>query len=239
MNKFFKITIFQFFFSVIALASSCPEQLVRIMSHPQAGELLVANNVLITGENYLYNHISMLKAMKINQRIIDDMAQNKEVLSLGEGYSGLVPWLRQNGINAWGLDLWYDSEATIRNINHPNVPLLLNYIRNHAAYLISADARNTRLPSNSFDYILSHMLINNLPAEDVRSVLLESIRLLKPGGSARFFGFENHVELVEEIISSEIHTIDQYTIRRGVTRVEYAGQTTGHSDYLLIFTKRQ
>lgn len=54
----------------------------------------------------------------------------------------------------------------------------------HASYLLlQADALHLPLPSDSFDLVTNSYMLDLLPVEDIREVLSEFKRVLKPGGS--------------------------------------------------------
>jgi ubiquinone/menaquinone biosynthesis C-methylase UbiE len=54
----------------------------------------------------------------------------------------------------------------------------------HTSYaLLQADARHLPLPSESFDLVTNSYMLDLLPVEDIRSVLSEFKRVLKPGGT--------------------------------------------------------
>jgi|GEM_PF-4607625 len=118
---------------------------------------------------------------------------DQPVLSLGEGYSGLVPFLRQRGIRAYGLDLWYD----------PAIPLPANavgrrfmdeYRHRHQDILITGDATDLRrvrsrdfrtLADDSFAMVVSHILFEYLERVDQVRLLKEALRVTRPGGTVR------------------------------------------------------
>jgi len=49
-------------------------------------------------------------------------------------------------------------------------------------YLAPADARRTKLAPKSVDVVFSNNVLEHVPAEDIRGMLRESVRILRPGG---------------------------------------------------------
>jgi ubiquinone/menaquinone biosynthesis C-methylase UbiE len=53
---------------------------------------------------------------------------------------------------------------------------------NTSHLLLQADARHLPLPDESFDVVTNSYMLDLLPVEDIRHVLSEYVRVLKPGG---------------------------------------------------------
>ena len=49
-------------------------------------------------------------------------------------------------------------------------------------YIMSCDARNTKLPDASFDYVVSSNVLEHIPSDVIEGIVTESRRILKPGG---------------------------------------------------------
>lgn len=144
----------------------------------------VANGVVITGEK-TYKLPSVLRNLGIASRAEREAFRNKEILSLGEGISGLTPFLREGGLDAKGLDLWYHSSDLPQG---EAWKAMREYQEAYGAHLIRGDARDLRsvIPDASVDLVLCHMLLNNFVKQsDENKALAEIVRILKPGGSAR------------------------------------------------------
>ena len=83
------------------------------------------------------------------------------------------------GVNSHGLTVGLDisrkmlAEATTKAHRSGHKPYLL----------LQADARHLPLPGDSFDLVTNSYMLDLLPVEDIRKVLSEFKRVLKPGGS--------------------------------------------------------
>ena len=112
-------------------------------------------------------------------------------LSIGEGWSGLLPALRSHGADAVAVDLWYGARA---------FPLfrtgreLSEYVDRQRSCLIAASGHALPFADDSFDLVLSHFLLHHLridayagdpdPKTPAVLFLKEAGRVLKPGGRA-------------------------------------------------------
>jgi len=123
--------------------------------------------------------------------------RGKKILSLGEGYSGLVPFLNRHKIHAFGLDLWYDE-----NIEIPKPTLGLQFMQTYRKRfkdsLITSDATRMRdIPDKTYDMVVSHFLFEYLDKSLQTKMLEESLRVLKPGGLLRYAFHANPSLLLE------------------------------------------
>lgn len=109
-----------------------------------------------------------------------------KILSLGEGFGDLVPYLRKNGADAYGLDLWYDPTTPIP-ANAMTSSFMRKYRDKYQQCLIEGDATNLcGFSTDKFDMVLSHKLLTHLNPKQQGDMIRESIRVLKPGGTLRF-----------------------------------------------------
>lgn len=129
--------------------------------------------------------------------------KGKKVLSLGEGYSGFTPFLRNQGIEAYGLDLWYAAD-TSQIKDAIGGEFMHAYREAHGDYLIAGDATNLRsvrgkgitsIEDNTFDMVTSHMMIGYLTEAAQFQMIQEAIRVVKPGGEVRIAFFEGDFSL--------------------------------------------
>jgi ubiquinone/menaquinone biosynthesis C-methylase UbiE len=51
-----------------------------------------------------------------------------------------------------------------------------------AVHFAQQDAEHTKFPDASFDLIVSHILVHEMPAQAIRNLMAECHRLLRPGG---------------------------------------------------------
>lgn len=175
-----------------AEALSIRECVVRVSKFLGFGDLPILNNPeleygAITGSDF-HPRESLLESLGLPEIQVEALA-GRSVLSLGEGYSDLVPYLIWIGVKAQGLDLWYHKKSYPKtNLGR----LMEGYNKRFGQYLIQGDARDTGLPPNSYDFVISANLVDNLKKfEDKVSVLDEAIRLAKVGGQVRILGFKS------------------------------------------------
>ncbi|MBN2431507.1 MAG: class I SAM-dependent methyltransferase [Acidobacteria bacterium] len=118
---------------------------------------------------------------------------DQPILSLGEGYSGLVPFLRRLDIRAYGLDLWYDPAVPLPD-NAVGRRFMDEYRRRHQDILITGDATDLRrvrsrdfqtLADDTFAMVVSHILFEYLERADQVRMLREALRVTRPGGTVR------------------------------------------------------
>ncbi len=134
-----------------------------------------------------------------------DSLKGKKVLSLGEGSSGLMPFMRNHGIDAYGLDLVYDQEISNIESDVYGIEFLKSYIKKYKQFLFSGDATNLYeaeplgTPSVSlknsevFDMVVSHMLFSYLDSEGMVKMITGGLRALKKGGTLRY-AFYNPID---------------------------------------------
>lgn len=145
-------------------------------------QYVFANGVAVTGE-FLYPLPLILKNLSITREVLQ-LYKHGNVLTLGEGFSGLLPLLFYHEVQAQALDLWYHAKNIPSNASGLEMQ---RYIREYGDHLIQGDATQMPLPSESFEFVVSHMLLNNMPAATQFRVINEVVRILKPGGEARLF----------------------------------------------------
>lgn len=69
-------------------------------------------------------------------------------------------------------------------------------------YLAPCDARSTKLPASSVDFVTSTATLEHIPAPDIELVLLECHRLLKEDGGASFIiDYQDHYSYFDRNIS--------------------------------------
>lgn len=159
----------------------------------QSGSYLWVNDILITGEEVLYKTVDIVDSLMIEPyHLIKWRANGAKTLSLGEGFSGLVPFLLSQGVEVKGLDLWYHALEDLPAQNN-TVRLMREYTRNYGKHLIQGSASEIPLEDNSVDVILSHQLLNNLDQRTSREVINEAIRVIRPNeGEIRLVGLNQY-----------------------------------------------
>ena len=152
-----------------------------------ANDYVMANQVPITGGFVFPDHI-VLADLNLTQADLASRFKGKSVVSVGEGVSGLLPLLLQNGVSARGLDLWYGSDNFPSNFSGK---LMREYKEKYHDFLIPGDAQNMPFESGSVDVVLSHLLLNNIENIEIqKKILSEIIRVLKVSGEARIYGLD-------------------------------------------------
>lgn len=184
--------------------------------------VVFANKVLVTGEGYYHNLPGIKEALQITQQDLMGW-QDKKVLSLGEGYSDLVPFLVSRGIDAKALDIWYGVESFPDNLMGQKMQ---SYVQKYGDYLIPADARSIPLPDHSVDVILEHQLISHASIQSLFMIMSEIKRVLRPGGQARLFEIRDH-----QVIPLEAYLKQHF---RGLYQWEFnvVSETMDQADFI-------
>ncbi|MDD0853365.1 class I SAM-dependent methyltransferase [Halobacteriovorax sp. GB3] len=184
----------------------------------QSGSYLWVNDILVTGEEVLYKTEDIIDSLMIEPyHLIKWRANGTRTLSLGEGFSGLVPFLLSQGIEVKGLDLWYHAMDDLP-ANNNTVRLMREYTRNYGKHLIQGSATDIPIEDNSIDIIMAHQLLNNLDERTSREVINEAIRVIRP--------IEGHIRLV----GLKQHSIDylQRLQTQGRIDVKFKSVSTNH-----------
>ena len=151
------------------------------------------SRIPITGVDR-YPTDKILSALGIDRSAVKALANKHPypIASIGEGYSNLVPTMLSWGVDAIGIDLWYDSPIS-KEIDAPTRKKMLDYIAVNRKHLISGSALALPLPDNSTGLVLSHMVFPHLSKPEQFKSILEIIRVLRPGGEARVASFSKYV----------------------------------------------
>lgn len=159
------------------------------------------------------------KNLDLTTEILQNLKRKKlKVLSLGEGFSQLLPTLLSNGIAAQGLDIWYHSKNIPQNKTLVTKEMQ-NYQDGHAPKLIRGSALDIPMKSESIDFVVSHNLTYYLHIAEQLRVLTETIRVLSVGGEARILlvhnrkQTENRTLILFKTISDFIDKNYQQTIQ--------------------------
>lgn len=144
-----------------------------------------ANGVKVTGES-IYPLQTVLNNLNLTSSEIEQL-KPKEVLLVAEGFSGLLPYFLKHGcLGVQAVDLWYHQT----DIPHEGDGLRMReYIATHGRYLIQGDVFNLPFANDSKDAVLSHLLVHHFPEAYYEEMTLEMLRVLRPGGVARIYGY--------------------------------------------------
>ena len=77
---------------------------------------IYVNGIAVTGE-FVYPLDLVLKNLKLENPKTSPPLDGKKVVSLGEGASGLLPYLNKQGALGKGVDLWYQSDEIPQNFS--------------------------------------------------------------------------------------------------------------------------
>jgi len=109
-------------------------------------------------KNWRYYPIYVAKMARV-RKILGQLPADARIVDLGCGEGILVEELREQGRNAVGVDLNYESEAVLKD-----------------------DITGTQLDAGSFDVVLCLDVLEHLQFEDQIKAIAEISRLLRPGG---------------------------------------------------------
>ncbi len=165
----------------ILTSQSLPAEVLR-----SSGEKVYASEtdarILVTGGT-AYPLDVIYKNMGLDSESVLQL-KGKRVVSVGEGYSDLLPDLLSKDVAAFGMDLWYDQKEFPNNETGKRMK---TYVEKYSAQLITASCANvpTKL-YGTMDLVLMHQLLNNLSEDDRQRCAQESVAMVRPGGRAVF-----------------------------------------------------
>ena len=104
--------------------------------------------------------------------------KGKQILSLGEGESGLVPLLVKKGVDAYGIDIAdeYKDKSKMK---------LPEEFKKRLMYADATNFAGSELAMVSFDHVVSTCLFCCLDETCTVKALTQSVKSLKPGGTSR------------------------------------------------------
>jgi hypothetical protein len=179
---------------------------------------------------------SPLALIESNLRIRAGHYDGKDVLSLGEGVSGLLPALVEAGANPMALDTWYFSDK------FPQTEFgreMQAYQTRNAKYLVRGDANNfpsnPKLAGKKFDLIVSHKLVNNLTTPEAAYLIANVAQSLKAGGEGRLYGYTEQ-QLNDIIFPSVIPQLLKHGIKIDVEAF-VSPTETGNANRLLVIRR--
>ena len=81
--------------------------------------------------------------------------RHQTALSVAEGVSGLVPFLRQRQIEAYGLDIWYNRLAKLPRLKNARIGnKMRSYVGANGDHLITGDGfAMPQIPNGTFDWV--------------------------------------------------------------------------------------
>lgn len=206
-------------------------------------QIVTAGGVMVTGGHH-YPLPVILQHLKLDHAQIGNL-RGKTILSVAEGFSDLLPHLLRSGADAWAVDLIYGSKDIPDSAYGPTIK---NYIKNWGDRLVPGDAVALPIESSSVDVLLSHKFVNNISKMKSLLFVKEAIRVLKPGGEARIFGFSDRAEdgagfsdatiqSAQEYIQSSYGNSVQVEVKKEVIRYSQNRKPHDYTFYLLIIRK--
>ncbi len=178
-----------------------------------------ADHIFVTGEAD-YPLLEVLKALELTPQTIERLKKSRQVVSIAEGLSGLLPYLLDHQVKTIGVDLWY------RESRYPDTPhgrRLKAYNDKYGQHLRRGDARHLEFADESIDVVLSHKFVNNLHIADTLRVFSEMVRILSIGGEAR----------ISDVYKKTFYLIEKFSLEHFGTAV-----SLNWSNDLLIVRKQ-
>ncbi len=127
----------------------------------------------------VYDLWTTLFESKGRARVVDIVASRKAERILEVAVGPGIAFAEILGVNSHGLTVGLDISRKMLSRAAAKAGR-----SEHASYvLLQADALHLPLPSDSFDLVTNSYMLDLLPVEDIREVLSEFKRVLKPGGS--------------------------------------------------------
>lgn len=163
---------------------------VRLNPHGQ----VLANGVRVTGESK-YPLLFVLTNLGLTESLLKSLPPDASIVSVGEGTSGLGPYLAARFPNTRFLDVWYNSQ------NLP--PEMAAFVEKYKKYLLAGSSTLIPLPDRSQDLVVSHRLLNNFYDNEWAQYksLDEMVRVLKKDGLALVeFVKLNYASQVEKLV---------------------------------------
>ncbi|MEZ4704968.1 MAG: class I SAM-dependent methyltransferase [Bdellovibrionota bacterium] len=152
--------------------------------------------------------------------------QNGVVLDLGAGISDLPSKLREIGYQGYAIDPLYSvkpsqvsnpSASELAAISADESSMGVTFLRKdryetfldeNRSWSVASSARDIPFQDGSVDLVLAHGLLNNLSPQQSMEVIVEGLRVLKPGGQMRV-----HLNTVGDLIPFD--QLSRYGIRLG------------------------
>lgn len=149
-------------------------------------QYVAVDQVTVTGTKFQ----TIQNNLALNPRLLNEMAKpGRSVLTVGEGISELLPTLIEIQIPTQALDIWYHSKIpyieTAPYTQHQGLKAMAEFQKKYSPYLIRGSALDMPLENETKDFILSHLLANNLHIGEQLRFFSETVRVLKVGGQAR------------------------------------------------------
>lgn len=212
---------------------ACPELLGKVQIESYKDDLVKVNGVGLTGD-FIYPVEMVVHNLGLSAEDLKAF-YSAEALSLGEGVSGLIPFLQRHGLQAKGLDLWY-SESTFPE--NTTGKIMKDYLETYGDSLVTGDARKTSFPDGKFELVLSHLLINNMDFESQLRIIDEALRITQSKGQIRIFGFnESEAEVVGLFLDHYYSGKIKYHFDKKFWDHNYQGVTSKKSGMLLVIQK--
>lgn len=223
--------------SVTASAHSsvqrCEDLLHALKFEPIGQDFIKVNGVAITGD-FIYGLDMVIHDLELDAKTLREF-KGRNVLSVGEGVSGLLPFLLKEGLHARGLDLWYGAGEFANNFAGR---LMRDYVAKYGAYLIQGDGRKMPVADHSVDLVVSHLVVNNVSLELQKDLIRDAIRVAKRGGQVRIFGFvDEDMEQITPFLKAEFGSQITFSTAAKSFKFKFRGNATDHQGLLLTIDK--
>lgn len=176
---------------------ACWRRLVPGVELAVVGDAVLYRGAPITGESIYPTELVLSNLGLTAQSVVE--LRGKKVLSLGEGFSGLLPYLREFGVEARAQDVWYKQKVFADNWIGQQ---MRQYVVENGKHLLAGDStKRIPLPARSQDLVVSHMLVNNLSLLRGMYVVNQAFHVTRSGGEVRIFGFNpEHAAKIESVL---------------------------------------
>jgi arsenite methyltransferase len=177
--------------------------------------ILAVTGVYLSGMGLLMLFWSRIKKIQDREGLLDrlGLTEDAQVLDVGCGRGLLLigAALRLRRGKATGIDIWSNvdqgqnaPEATTENARRAGV--------SDRVAVETGDMRRLPYADASFDAVMSHWVVHNLPAEaDRRATIDEMIRVLKPGGRLLIADIANHAAYHAQMEARGLRPVDTIT----------------------------
>lgn len=207
-----------------------------VVVRPNAEGLMLANGVRVTGESK-YPLDFVRSNLALTDSFLASLPAQANILSVGEGMSGLGPFLASRFPNTRFLDIWYE------NANLP--PEMREYVTRYRKHLVNGSSTRIPLPDRSQKLVVSHRLLNNFydDKQAQYKTLDEMIRVTEPGGfviaeMVKLLGRPYLESLIQQLYAKYGDSIQVTLVSWNPTREPHY-LSNGIEDYRIVIHRRR
>ena len=171
----------------------------------------IKSEQMVTGENYFPSSF-IGEALDVDftalaRKAVQGQATGPDLdfLLVAMSYTSALPILLEKGYSVRALDLWYGQGQYPPGRIGENMKMFFDRMEPH---LIGASALHMPLASDSVANVLSFRLVSAQDAHFQSTFLKEAIRVLKPGGTLRIYGYDKQESEVTARLLRETYGAD-------------------------------